>query len=57
MNNIDEEDMDNDEGLIPSCQQIVRENKNKGRETSFAIWPSDTENHFYSMHYTHFIQE
>lgn len=57
MMSIDEEDMDNDENLIPTCQQIVRENKNKNRETSFAIWPSDAENHFYSMHYTHFIQE
>jgi len=57
MMNIDEEDIDNDENLIPSCQQVVRENKNNDRETSFAIWLSDTENHFYSMHYTHFIQE
>ena len=55
--NIEEEDMDNDQNLIPTCQQIVRENKNKERETSFAIWLSDTENHYYSMHYTHFVQE
>jgi hypothetical protein len=55
--NIDEEDMDNDENLIPTCQQIVRENKNRNRDTSFAIWLADTDNHFYSMHYTHFIQE
>ena len=57
MMNVDEEDMDNDQNLIPTCQQIVRENKNKERETSFAIWLTDTDNHLYSMHYTHFIQE
>tara|TARA_Y100000114_G_scaffold62280_1_gene57127 strand:- start:22445 stop:23281 length:837 start_codon:yes stop_codon:yes gene_type:complete len=57
MMNVEEEDMDNDQNLIPTCQQIVRENKRKERDTSFAIWLSDTENHFYSAHYTHFIQE
>ena len=57
MMNVDEEDMDNDQNLIPTCQQIVRENKNKKRETSFSIWLTDTEPHFYSIHSTHFIQE
>ena len=57
MMNVDEEDMHNDQNLIPTCQQIVRENKNKERETSFAIWLTDTDNHLYSLHYTHFIQE
>lgn len=57
MMNVDEEDMNNDQNLIPTCQQIVRDNKSKERETSFSIWLTDTENHFYSTHYTHFLQE
>ena len=56
--NIDEEDLDNNEEIIPRCQQIVRENKAKERETSFAIWKNgEGENHYYVRHYTHFIQE
>ena len=55
--NIDEEDLDNDEDIIPKCQQLVRENKEKNRDTSFAIWKSSNGNHFYSIHSTHFIQE
>jgi len=35
----------------------VRKNNDKGRETSFAIWESSEENHFYAKHYTHFIQD
>lgn len=54
--NIEEEDLDNDPEVIPRCQQIVRENKEKNRNTSFAIWRSSEENHYYSTHYTHFIQ-
>ena len=55
--NIDEEDLNNDESIIPKCQQIVRDNKEKNRDTSFAIWKSSEDNHFFSMHYTHYIQE
>lgn len=55
--NIEEEDLDNDESIIPLCQQIVRENKEKKRNTSFAIWKSSEENHYYAKHFTHFIQE
>lgn len=55
--NIEEEDLDNDETIIPTCQQIVRENKEKGRNTSFAIWKSSEDNHYYAKHFTHFIQE
>jgi hypothetical protein len=55
--NIEEEDLDNDESIIPSCQEIIRENKLLGRNSSFAIWKSSDENHFFSIHYTHFIQE
>ena len=55
--NIDEEDLDNDEDIIPKCQQLVRDNKEKNRDTSFAIWKSSDGNHFYSIHSTHFIQE
>lgn len=55
--NIEEEDLDNDDSIIPTCQQIVRENKAKNRNTSFAIWKSSEENHYYAKHFTHFIQE
>ena len=55
--NIEEEDLDNDESIIPNCQNIVRKNKELIRNTSFAIWKSSEENHFFSVHYTHFIQE
>ena len=55
--NIEEEDLDNDESIIPSCQEIIRENKSLDRNSSFAIWKSSDENHFFSIHYTHFIQE
>ena len=55
--NIDEEDLDNDEQVIPKCQSIVRKNKELNRNTSFAIWKSADGNHLYSTHHTHFIQE
>ena len=55
--NIDEEDLDNNENIIPMCQEIIRENKDKNRDTSYAIWKSSDDNHFYSKHYTHFIQD
>jgi len=56
--NIDEEDIDNDEDILPSCEQIVRTNKSLGRESSFAIWKNaETENNYYVKHYTHHIQE
>lgn len=55
--NIEEEDLDNDPEVIPKCQSLVRENKEKNRDTSFAIWRSAEENHYYSLHHTHFIQE
>jgi hypothetical protein len=54
--NIEEEDLQNDETIIPQCQEIVRLNKSKDRDTSYAIWKSSGDNHYYSMHYTHFIQ-
>jgi len=55
--NIEEDDLNADESVIPKCQQIVRENKECNRETSFAIWRSSDESHLYAKHYTHFIQE
>lgn len=55
--NIDEEDLNNDEEILPKSQKIVRDNKAKGRETSFAIWESSEENSYYVKHYTHHIQE
>ena len=55
--NIDEEELDNNEEIIPKCQQLVRDNKEKNRDTSFAIWKSSEGNHYYSIHSTHFIQD
>ena len=56
--NVDEEDLDNDEGILPTCQQIVRENNGLERHSSFAIWKSsEAENNYYVKHYTHYIQE
>lgn len=55
--NIEEEDLDNDETIIPTSQQIVREAKQKNRDASFAIWKSSEDNHYYAKHSTHFIQE
>ena len=55
--NIDEDDLNNDETVLPRIQERVRDNKAGDRETSYAIWKASDENVFYSMHYTHFIQE
>lgn len=56
--NIDQEDLDNDEEVVPNCHQVVRTNKDLGRETSFAIWSnSEPDNHYYVKHYTHYTQE
>ena len=56
--NIDEEDIDNDEDILPTCEQIVRVNKDLDRQSSFAIWKNaDSDNNYYVKHYTHYIQE
>ena len=55
--NIDEEDLDNDKTVLPRIQERVQDNKLKERETSYAIWKASDENVFYSIHYTHYIQE
>ncbi len=54
--NIEEDSLDSDDTIIPQCQQIVRDNKSKERDTMFAIWHSSEESHYYSLHYTHYIQ-
>ena len=55
--NIEEEDLNSDDTIIPKCQEIVRSNKSKERDTMFAIWHSSEESHYYSLHYTHYIQD
>jgi hypothetical protein len=55
--NIEEEDLDNDSSIIPSCQNLIRKSRESKRDASFAIWKSSEENHYYSIHFTHFIQE
>lgn len=54
--NIEEEDLNNDDKIIPKCQEVVRLNKSKDRDTSYAIWKSSEDNYYLSVHYTHFIQ-
>ena len=56
MMNIEEEDLNNDESVIPNCQQFVRNAMQDNREASFAIWLSSESSHYYALHYTHFIQ-
>ena len=55
--NIEDEDLDNDETILPTCQQIVRENIAKERESSFAIWRSSDPNFYIAKHFTHYIQD
>jgi len=55
--NIEGEDLDNDENILPTCQQIVRENIAKERESSFSIWRSSDHSFYIAKHFTHFIQE
>ena len=55
--NIEGEDLTNDETILPTCQQIVRDNISKERETSFGIWESSDPNNYLVRHFTHFIQE
>ena len=55
--NIEEEDLDNDETILPTCKQIVRENIARERESSFSIWRSSDANFYIVKHFTHFIQE
>jgi len=54
--NINENDLEDDETILPTIQDNVRENKNKKRDTSYAIWKASDENLYYSMHYTHYLQ-
>jgi len=55
--NIEGDDLDNDNNVIPNCHRLSRKSKEKKRETSFAIWRSSEESHFYSLLYTHYVQE
>ncbi len=56
--NIDEDDLDSNEEILPNCQQIVRANNALERQSSFAIWRnSESENFYFVKHYTHFIQD
>ncbi len=56
--NINEDDLANDVDLLPNIKAMVSENKQRERETSFAIWSTTEDtNYYYTKHYTHFIQE
>jgi len=55
---INEEELANDISILPSVKTMAKENKDLGRETSFAIWSTDEiKSYYYTKHYTHFIQE
>ena len=48
--------------MMKASYQVVKTNNQRKqmaleRQSSFAIWKSSEENHLYSVHYTHFIQE
>lgn len=55
--NIEEDDLNSDETILRTCQQIVRENIEKQRQSSFAIWLSSEDNNYFVKHHTHYIQE
>lgn len=56
--NINHDELVNDVQVLPNVQGVVRENKELGRESSFAIWSTEEqESYYYIKHYTHFIQE
>jgi len=56
--NINEEELVNDVTILPNVRAMTKENKNLGRETSFAIWSTEEEDsYYYCKHYTHFIQD
>lgn len=56
--NINEEELTNDVTVLPNVKAMVKENKELGRETSFAIWSTEEQqSYYYAKHHTHFIQE
>jgi len=56
--NINEEELVNDVSVLPNVKAMAKQNKDLGRETSFAIWSTEeAESYYYTKHYTHFIQE
>ena len=55
---INKEQLVNDIGILPMVKALAKENKEAGRQTSFAIWSTEeAESYYYTKHYTHFIQE
>ena len=56
--NINEEELANDISVLPNVKAMVKETRDLGRESSFAIWSTEEpDSYYYTKHYTHFIQE
>jgi len=55
--NVSEEDLNTNDDVIPSIKDMATINKEKTRETSFAVYQTPHETHFYVKHFTHFIQK
>ena len=55
--NVSNEDLENNDDVIPLVRDMAAINKNLERETSFAVYETTHESHFYVKHFTHFLQE
>jgi len=55
--NVSDEDLNTNDDLIPSIKELASINKEKERETSFAVYETPHDTHFYVKHFTHFLQE
>tara|TARA_R100001440_G_scaffold6147_4_gene12812 strand:+ start:1799 stop:2605 length:807 start_codon:yes stop_codon:yes gene_type:complete len=55
--NVSEDDLNTNDDIIPSIKDMATINKEKNRETSFAVFETPHETHFYVKHFTHFLQE
>ena len=54
--NASEEDLKTNDDLVPSIKEMANINKNKERETSFAVFETSQDTNVYVKHFTHFIQ-
>jgi hypothetical protein len=55
--NVSKDDLANDDDLVPYIKDMASINKNLGRITSFAVYETNGDTHFYVKHFTHHIQE
>lgn len=55
--NVSDDDLNTNDDLIPSIKDMASINKEKQRETSFAVYETPHDTHFYVKHFTHFLQK